>query len=53
MVYDVIRLFRGDDFDRSGITSIDRSVESHLVAFAAEESRRRGGELVHMDSFKK
>ena len=53
MVYDVIRLFRGDDFDQSGITSIDRSVESHLVAFAAEESRRRGGELVQMDSFRK
>lgn len=48
MVRDVIRLFRGDEFDRSSITSIDRSVESHLVAFAAEESRRKGGELIRL-----
>ena len=51
MIYDVIRLFRGDDFDTSSITSIDRSVESHYVAFAAEESRVKGGELVSMDEF--
>ncbi len=53
LVYDAIRLFRGDDFDTSAITSIERSVESHYVAFAAEESRVKGGELIVMDDFMK
>ena len=48
LVRDAIRLFRGDEFDQSSITSIDRSVESHLVAFAAEESRRLGGALIEL-----
>lgn len=51
MVYDVIRLIRGDEFDTSSITSIERSVESHELAFAAEASRVRGGELIRMDEF--
>lgn len=51
MIYDVIRLFRGDDFDTSAITSIERSVESHYVAFAAEHSRIHEGEAVDMDQF--
>ena len=50
---DVLRFFRGEEFDSSSITLIDRSVESHFMAFAAEESRVAGGELVHMDDFKK
>ena len=53
MIRDVLRLYRGEDFDTSSITSIDRSVESHYVAFAAEESRVKGGELVCMDEFVK
>lgn len=51
LIQDVLRYFRGDDFDTSSITSIDRSVESHYVAFAAEKSRVEGGELVTMDEF--
>ena len=50
---DVLRFFRGEEFDTSSITLIDRSVESHFMAFAAEESRVAGGELVHMADFKK
>lgn len=53
LIYDVIRLFRGDDFDTSSITTLARSVESHLVAFAAEESRLNGGESVDMKNFEK
>ena len=52
LIYDVIRHHRGDDFDRSSITLIDRSVQSHYMAFAAEQSRISGGELVKMDQFK-
>ena len=53
LIYDVIRHTRGDDFDRSSITLIDRSVQSHYMAFAAEQSRLQGGELVQMADFKK
>ena len=42
LIHDVIRLYRGDAFDTSSITLIDRSMESHFVAFAAEESRVTG-----------
>ena len=53
MMYDVIRFMRGDDFDTSAITSIDRSVESHELAFAAEASRVACGERVCAESFAK
>ena len=53
LVYDVVRFTRGDDFDDSSMTTIDRSAESHYLAFAAERSRVLGGELVHLDDFKK
>jgi hypothetical protein len=53
-VRDVLKFYRGDkDFDPSAITLIDRSVESHFMAFAAEESRVAGGELVKMADFKR
>ncbi len=32
-----------------GLTSIERSIESHLLAFYAEESRIKGGEIVTID----
>ena len=51
LVYDVIRLYRGDDFDTSAITFLNRSAESHYMAFAAEASRVAGGQLVDMDEF--
>lgn len=51
MVHDVLRLYLGEDFDTSAITVIDRSMESHFVALAAELSREQNGELVKMDEF--
>lgn len=51
LIYDVIRLYRGDDFDTSAITVIDRSTESHMVAFAAEQSRLQEGKLVDLEQF--
>ncbi len=32
-------------------TSIEASIESHLIAFAAEESRKRDGERIRMNEF--
>ena len=51
IVYDVIRYMRGDVFDTSSMTTIDRSAQSHILAFAAEESRVLGGKLIEMDTF--
>lgn len=53
MLEDVIKLYRGEEFDTSSITVIDRSTESHVLAFAAEYSRTHGGEVVDMDKFAK
>lgn len=53
LVYDVVRFTRGDDFDTSSMTTVDRSAESHYLAFAAEESRVKGGQLVEIEEFKK
>jgi len=53
LIYDVIRYMRGDDFDTTSMTTVDRSVESHYLAFAAEHSRVLGGELVKLEEFKK
>ncbi len=39
LMYDVVRYFNGDDSSIS-ITSIDDSINGHLVVYGAEESRR-------------
>ena len=53
LVYDVVRVTRGDDFDTTSMTTVDRSAESHYLAFAAEHSRVLGGQLVDVEEFKK
>ena len=53
LVYDVVRFTRGDDFDTTSMTTVDRSAESHYLAFAAEHSRVLGGQLVEIEEFKK
>jgi predicted dehydrogenase len=40
LTMDFIAMLRGDD--AMGLSSIDRSIESHIMAFAAEESRLTG-----------
>lgn len=51
MVRDVLDLLQGKDADMNTLTSIERSLESHLVAFAAEDSRLHNGAVVEMDQF--
>ena len=51
LIVDMIRLFRGDEFDTSSITTIDRSAESHFLAFAAEESRVKGGQVIDLTDY--
>jgi hypothetical protein len=43
LVLEYIRFLRGECGMTHTMTSISRSVESHLVALAAEESRKNGG----------
>ena len=51
MIKDVLRLYQGVDFDSSSITVIDRSTESHFLAFAAEYSRLHDGQCVDVAEF--
>ena len=51
MVRDVLDLLQGKGADLDTLTSVDRSLESHRVAFAAEWSRLHGGQVVEMESF--
>lgn len=48
LIKDAIHYFRGDDFDRTSITELVASVDSHRLAFAAERSRLDGGQLVDL-----
>ena len=44
-----------DALDKGGVaaSSIDDAIAAHLIAFAAEESRLRGGENINMAEFEK
>lgn len=50
MVYSLIDMLRDGKVD-SSITTIDRSVESHYVAMAAEESRINGGMAIDINDY--
>ena len=52
MVEDYLDVLEGKPMP-SAMTTIARSVESHYVALAAEESRLNGGQLVLIDEFAK
>ena len=51
IIYDTIRLFRGDDFDTTSVTFLENSVESHYMAFAAEDSRLHDGRVTDLKAF--
>ena len=52
MVADYLDLLEGKGMS-AALTTISRSVESHVVALAAEESRLNGGQVIPMDEFAK
>lgn len=49
---DLIALLNGEISDTSSLTTIDDSIESHLVCFAVDRSQKNGGMLVSMDDYK-
>lgn len=53
LVYDVIRYMQGEEFDSSSVTLIERSVQSHYLAYAAEYSRVQDGKTVDVAEFVK
>jgi len=53
LLKDVIELYTNPGAELPSITTIGRSLESHMMAFAAEQSRLEGGELIKMDEFAK
>ncbi|MBR4537542.1 MAG: Gfo/Idh/MocA family oxidoreductase [Clostridia bacterium] len=48
LLKEFVDLVRGETEVSGTLTSIDRSVESHLVALAAEESRLNGGRVIEL-----
>ena len=52
MIADYLDLLEGKGMNPS-LTTIARSVESHYVALAAEESRTHGGQVIVIDEFAK
>ena len=53
IIKDLIDVFDPDVPTSPSLTSIDVSIESHIVALAAEESRLNGGKLIDLDEFTK
>ena len=51
IVKDLIDIFDPDVPASPSLTSIDVSIESHIVALAAEKSRINGGMLVDISKF--
>ncbi len=50
MICDLVDIASGESFENKGtLTSIDVSVESHLVALAAERSRLAGGAVIDIN----
>lgn len=46
LIRDLINLINGSNTDNSSLTTLERSLESHYVAIAAEESRLENGQPV-------
>ena len=53
LIRDAIKYFRNEEFDRTSITELNESVDSHTLCFAAERSRLDGGRLVELKDFHK
>ena len=53
MAAEALRAVRERGTGRESVSSLDASVHSHMVALAAEESRRRGGGSVELAAFER
>lgn len=48
MVEEFLDLLLGNDTEAKGLTSLEKSVESHYCCFAAEQSRLEGGKVIRL-----
>ena len=53
IIRDLLSLIDGTEDSSSSMTDIDETLESHVMALAAEESRKNGGKLVNTADFVK
>ena len=53
MVEEFLDIISGEKAESPYVTSLDRSLESHYCALAAEESRVNGGAVIKLDKFRK
>lgn len=51
MMEEFIQLVSGRSVDTSNLTTIDNSIQSHLIALAAEQSRINGGESIVISEY--
>lgn len=51
LIEDVIRIVGDENSDNTGLTEITRSVESHIMAFAAEKSKLENGRVIDLKIF--
>lgn len=53
MVEEFLDIISGEKEESAYVTSLNRSLESHYCALAAEESRINGGMVIELDKFRK
>ena len=52
MVKEFISVLSGEKEESPYVTSLEKSMESHFCALAAEESRLNGGRLIELEKFR-
>ena len=52
MVEEFLDILLGNREESPSITSLERSVESHYCALAAEKSRLQGGAVIELDDLR-
>jgi hypothetical protein len=52
MVEEFVDILLGNREESPSITSLEKSVESHYCALAAEESRLHGGAVIELDDIR-
>lgn len=51
MVEEFLDVLSGEKEESPYVTSLEQSMQSHYCAFAAEESRKRNGEVIQLENF--